>query len=175
MPVSKITNIQGSGTWEGSHGLMYKFDYAFEDGTLMQAMHKTQNSPFSIGQEALYEVKRDGQYGKSGSVKKPESALYQNDQQARSGGYKKQSGGNRSFALSYSKDIAVAHITAGKDFSATQIIQYANLFIDWLEVPQQQTSQKHLPRQQPQNLESQPQNLESQPQNKENVFDDLPF
>jgi hypothetical protein len=169
MPVSKILNIQGSGTWQGTHGLMYQFDYNFEDGTAIQASHKTQNSPFQVGQEALYEVKRETQYGKSGSVKKPESAQYQGGQ---TNGYKKSSGvytgaKDRSLALSYAKDIIVADIAAGRTPNIQDVLFMADKFLNWLENKPAEQPQQQTP---PAQIQTQP-----APEVPVNQFDGLPF
>jgi len=42
-------------------------------------------------------------------------------------------GGNESFALSYAKDIAVAHINHGKDFNAGDVVKVAEVFYTWLQ------------------------------------------
>jgi len=91
MTLSKIQSVQPTGSFENKFGalqnnpelpnhgklLLYKFEYAFEDGTVMMANHKTITPPFSPGTEVEYEVtKDDAQYGKSGKVKKPEQAQY---------------------------------------------------------------------------------------------------
>jgi hypothetical protein len=41
--------------------------------------------------------------------------------------------GNESFALSYAKDLACAHIAQGKDFGSKEILGVAELFFTWLE------------------------------------------
>ena len=42
-------------------------------------------------------------------------------------------GGNESFALSYAKDIAVAHINHGKEFKAEEVVKVADVFFNWLQ------------------------------------------
>lgn len=42
-------------------------------------------------------------------------------------------GGNESFALSYAKDIACAHITHGKEFKASEVVKVAEEFYVWLQ------------------------------------------
>lgn len=77
---SKIQHVTGNGTYPSDYGvmvngkkIMYKFEYTFEDGTTMNAGHKTETCPFKNGDEVEYEVKNDHPtYGKSGSVKKPQ-------------------------------------------------------------------------------------------------------
>lgn len=94
MGLSKVKSVQASGSFENAYGepqgnpdlpnhgkkLLYKFEYAMEDGTIITANHKTNTSPFPSGTEVEYEVKKDDpQYGKSGSVKKPDTGNYQNN------------------------------------------------------------------------------------------------
>ena len=55
---SKITHITGNGSFENDYGapqdngkkLLFKHEYTFEDGTVMEANHKTTTSPFSVGE-----------------------------------------------------------------------------------------------------------------------------
>ncbi|MAK31598.1 hypothetical protein [Acinetobacter sp.] len=55
--VKTISAIQGAGTYESPHGLLYSFDYEFEDNTSIRANHKTQQSPFNVGDEVNVIVK----------------------------------------------------------------------------------------------------------------------
>ena len=71
--ISKITNIQGAGTYDSQYGTLYKFEYTFEDGTTLVANHKTQNSPFNVGDSAEYEVKGSNDHGSWGKVGKPDA------------------------------------------------------------------------------------------------------
>lgn len=123
--ISKVKNVQGAGTWESQHGLMFKFDYEFEDGTVMQAMHKSENH-FNVGDEVEYEVKRENEFGKSGKVSKPQQNNFQG------GGFKGKTGGNASFAASYSKDIEIALINSGKEFDEERMFKVAGHFLKWL-------------------------------------------
>lgn len=72
--ISKVKNVQGAGTWDSEqYGTLYKFDYEFEDGTTLRAMHKSQKH-FNVGEDAAYEITKDHpEYGKSGKVKKPKT------------------------------------------------------------------------------------------------------
>jgi hypothetical protein len=45
----------------------------------------------------------------------------------------KKKGNNRSYALSYAKDIGVAMITAGKEFSSKEVLDLAKEFNDYLD------------------------------------------
>ena len=60
---AKVTNVQANGTWEGQYGLMYKFEVTFDNGDTGQALSKTDNCKFVVGEEATYEYK-GGQYPK---------------------------------------------------------------------------------------------------------------
>ncbi|HKK12410.1 MAG TPA: hypothetical protein VJ945_06235 [Flavobacteriaceae bacterium] len=117
---SKVKKVQANGTWNSNDGtLYYKYDYEMEDGTALQAMHKSQR-PFGIGDDVDYEVTRTHEiYGNSGKVSKPN--------EFQKGGFKK-SGGNGSFALSYAKDLVVAD-----KIDIKQILETADKFKNWLD------------------------------------------
>ena len=54
---SKVTQVAGSGTWEGKYGVMYKFEVAFENGDAGQYLSKSQDqTKFKVGQEANYTI-----------------------------------------------------------------------------------------------------------------------
>ena len=54
---SKVTQVAGSGTWEGKYGIMYKFEVAFENGDAGQYLSKSQDqTKFKVGQEANYTI-----------------------------------------------------------------------------------------------------------------------
>lgn len=59
LKTSKITNIQGAGTWDADFGLMYKYDVALENGDSGEYMSKKYTSvealPFKIGDNLEYE------------------------------------------------------------------------------------------------------------------------
>ena len=68
--------IEGKGTIT-----LFKFEYEFEDGTILTANHKTNTSPFPAGTPVEYEVKKTHpEHGKSGSVKKPDSGQHSGSQ-----------------------------------------------------------------------------------------------
>lgn len=89
--LSKVKSVQANGSFPNDYGavqdnpdlpnhgqkLLYKFEYEFEDGTVMTANHKTTVSPFPEGSEVEYDiVKTHPEHGKSGKVKKPDSGNY---------------------------------------------------------------------------------------------------
>ena len=77
---------------------------------------------FVVGQSANYEAipNKNPQY----------PAKIKPVQESFKGG---QRGSNKSFALAYSKDLAVAHIGQGKDFNSEKILDVAEAFYQWLE------------------------------------------
>ena len=59
---SIVKSITPNGTWEGSYGLMYKFEIEFENGDVGEYLSKSENQDkFVVGQETEYQFK-DGQY-----------------------------------------------------------------------------------------------------------------
>ena len=70
----KVASIQGAGTYEGQHGVLFSFDYSFEDESTLRANHKTQAPPFSVGDEVEVTVKGSKDGFSWGSVKRPGSA-----------------------------------------------------------------------------------------------------
>lgn len=74
MGLSKIEQITPNGTWDSQHGLLYKQEVTFEDGTLLNAYSKTQTPPYSIGDLREYVVKKENSFGKLGTISKPQMA-----------------------------------------------------------------------------------------------------
>jgi len=119
MAQSKVTQVQGSGTWND----LYKFEYTFEDGTVLTAFHKTAEAPFKAGDLAEYEVRKETERGKSGKVGKPQQGSYQPRQQDPD----KQKNIARSVALNN----AVA-LHAGATTDLEIVLVTANTFEAWL-------------------------------------------
>lgn len=120
---SKVKDVQGAGTWESQHGTLYSFEYNMEDGTVLKANHKSPDSALEAGSEVFYTVTKENNFGKQGKVSRTSSAAFNG------GGGSQQSAArpaqsyskpvansadkNKAFALSYAKDIAVAHAASG--------------------------------------------------------------
>ena len=68
--LSKVKSVQGNGTWSSNDGtLFYKFDYVFEDGQSLSAMHKDESNAIQPGEMAEYEVKGSHPtYGDGGAL-----------------------------------------------------------------------------------------------------------
>tara|TARA_R100001530_G_scaffold4135_2_gene5750 strand:- start:26 stop:538 length:513 start_codon:yes stop_codon:yes gene_type:complete len=71
-----VASIQGAGTYESPHGLLYKFDYTFEDETTISANHKTQAPPFKVGDEVEVVVRGSKDNFTWGQVRRPENKSY---------------------------------------------------------------------------------------------------
>ena len=71
--ISKITHIAANGHYDSPHGRLFKQQYAFEDGAELSANHKTEASPFKVGDEVEYEVNGTNSYGAWGKVRRPDS------------------------------------------------------------------------------------------------------
>lgn len=125
MAKAKITNVVANGSYESKYGTMYKFNYTFDDGITLSSQHKDASKAFKIGDEVEYEVKGENTYGKYGSVQKP--------QEEYSSGKSYSKGNLSSFALSYAKDLAVAHISQGLQPTPNQVCEDAEVFLNWLK------------------------------------------
>ena len=120
-----VKQVQGNGTFENEHGTFYSFEYVFDDDVALTANHKTQNAPHKPGDKVSYTIRGKNDYGNYGKVEKPKQNGYNS--------YGKASGSQSSFALSYAKDIAVAYITKGQDYTPEEIMATASKFNTWLK------------------------------------------
>ena len=73
MKTSKVKSVTGNGTWDSPNGIFYKFEYEMEDGQTVNAMHKTADGFFKVGQDVDYEITNQ-QYN-NGKVRKPQEAF----------------------------------------------------------------------------------------------------
>ena len=71
-----VASIQGAGTYESPHGLLYKFDYTFKDETTIGANHKTTTPPFKVGDEVEVIVRGTNGNFTWGQVKRPENLQF---------------------------------------------------------------------------------------------------
>ena len=70
--IAKITHITGNGHYDGQHGRLFKQLYVFDDDVEVSANHKTETSPFKIGDEVEYEIAGTNSYGSWGKVRRPD-------------------------------------------------------------------------------------------------------
>lgn len=135
--ISKVKEVKATGTWQNKSGeTMHRHDYEMEDGTKLQANHKSE-LPFKVGDNIEYEVKKeDPQYGKSGTVKKPEQGNYSGSNS---------SGGNdtvqlmivRQSSLKVALDLIRQNAIADdKKIAANDVMHLAELFTDWVMKPE---------------------------------------
>lgn len=70
--VVKLVERKGK-QWTSKQGKdMFPFEYTFEDRVVLKANHTTEKSPFNIGDEVEYEIKKSSEeYGNEGRVLKP--------------------------------------------------------------------------------------------------------
>ena len=168
MSLSKVKSVQNTGSFENEYGaeqtnpdlpnhgknLLHKFEYEMECGTVLTANHKTTTSPFPAGSDVDYEVtKTHPEHGKSGKVKKPDSGHFQSKP---SGGSKGGYGGNRSFALSYAKDVLVAsYMTQNNDIlalSTDQMFSLAEKMDKWLDKQEPKAQPDNSPKAEPEKV-----------------------
>lgn len=79
MIIRKVKSIKGNGTYENENGVdlgngkkgYFKYEYEFEDGSFISANHKTNPSPFKVGDEVEVITKGTTKYGVHGTVSKP--------------------------------------------------------------------------------------------------------
>jgi len=77
--LSTVKSIQGNGTFTSPHGAplgdgttgFFKFEYQMEDGAIVNANHKTAQSPFKVGDQVEYEITNHDH--NNGKVKKPQT------------------------------------------------------------------------------------------------------
>ena len=69
--ITKVKSVHGNGTYDSKHGLLYKFEYTFDDGVSLVANHKSQVCPFKIGDTVEYNINGTNTYGSWGNVGKP--------------------------------------------------------------------------------------------------------
>ncbi len=132
----KILEIDSTGSWEGQHGVMYTYmvklqtmnDLTFQ-GVANAKSETIEGLPYKVGEEVEFEHTESGnEYPDKLKIKKEVSDY-------RAGGGNDENK-NRSFALSYAKDLAVARINAeaADPYTKTEdIIKQADAFVKWLD------------------------------------------
>lgn len=132
----KILEIKGTGSWESQqYGTMYIYmiklqtmsDLEFE-GEANAKSKTVEGLPYKVGEEVEFEHTESGnQYPDKLKIKKEDSNY--------SGGGGKAKGNNRSFALSYAKDLAVARMKHDTNVhtDTESIIKQADKFVTWLD------------------------------------------
>lgn len=117
---SKITKLNYSKSWTGSHGEMHTFDIEFENGDKGQVNAKSKEPKYKVGDSVNYTKTPNGEY--------PDRIKIEMQQ-----GFQKKGSDRRAFALSYAKDIAVAKIEKGESMSTEKVFEIADKFFEWME------------------------------------------
>ncbi len=131
----KILEIIYKDMWEGQYGTMYTFNIKLQtmndltfQGVANAKSETIEGLPYKVGEEVEFEHTESGnEYPDKLKIKKEGADNYQN--RPDTGG----KGSNRSFALSYAKDLAVARINNGMQYDAKSIIEQADDFVKWLD------------------------------------------
>lgn len=135
----KIKSIDKRGTWSGTHGTMFTYYVEIDSnsGAVVtgEANAKAETIgglPYKIGDMVEYEHQPSDQpqYDDKLKIKK------EGQEQSNYSGGSKAKGNNRSFALAYAKDLAVANIMTGAltiDATTEDIIETADRFVKWLD------------------------------------------
>ena len=73
---SKVISVTANGTWEGSYGVMYKFEIVFQNGDVGEYSSKNvEQNKFEIGAETDYEF-HGGNFPKIKPVWTPKPGMY---------------------------------------------------------------------------------------------------
>ena len=133
---AKLTNIESQNSYTTQHGTFYNYQLTFDNGDVGQYGSKKESIkllPFGDGDTLYYEY-HGGQYPK---IKKPsknnpnDNSYSNNSNRSNSTGRTNSYSNNASFALSYAKDLAVAHIAKGNEFGSKEIIKVADALLTW--------------------------------------------
>ncbi len=124
---STVKSVQSAGNpWKTKRGdEMHPFEIEMENGDVGVANTKSPDSTkaWPVGEEVSYHLEESERGNKL-------TKIYENNGSSKGGG----KGSNKSYALSYSKDLAVAAIGSGLDNSPTveKIIENAKKFETYL-------------------------------------------
>lgn len=127
---SIVTHAAYSRSYEGKYGKMYVHKIEFENGDVGEySSKKEEQNFFKVGQEAKYTIEPSSNIEFLDKIK----PVYED----KKGFGKKAPANNKSFALAYAKDIAVALLGQGKEpesYNGTKgIVAMAKVFESYLE------------------------------------------
>jgi hypothetical protein len=122
MKTSKITNVQGAGTWND----LFKFEVSMENGDTGTVFSKSQQPPFAVGDSKNYEITPSGRGHKIKWVQEQKP-------------FTPSSNGNGSFTNSKDKEESIARAVALKasvdmnhSENPAKVIEIAQLFEKYL-------------------------------------------
>ena len=117
MPQSTVKKVQGNGDFLYQNRQFYSFEYELEDGVVGFANHKTSTPKYNKGDSVNYEIEGKDIQGNN-KIKFVNAQQFSNSNGKRS---------NKSFALSYAKDLVIAD-----KIPLEKILDTANKFNDWM-------------------------------------------
>ena len=68
---SVVTKVTANGVDKDAYGLLYKYEYEMQDGTVLSARHKSEHNKLPEGEDAVYVIRGRNDYGQYGGVQKP--------------------------------------------------------------------------------------------------------
>ena len=68
---SVVTKVTANGVDKDAYGLLYKYEYEMQDGTVLSARHKSEHNKLPEGTEVEYVIRGSNDYGTYGKVSKP--------------------------------------------------------------------------------------------------------
>tara|TARA_B100000965_G_scaffold370711_1_gene359052 strand:+ start:172 stop:537 length:366 start_codon:yes stop_codon:yes gene_type:complete len=118
MAQTKVKRVQGDGSYQTKNGFFYQFEYEFEDGIVGLASHKTNEPKYKKGDSVNYEIKKKDIKGNNriGFIQEQQFSNFKSEKKT-----------NKSFALSYAKDLVIAD-----KLSIEKIIDAADEFNNWM-------------------------------------------
>ena len=123
---SNVVSVEYQGTYDSNYGTLYQYVYTMEDGVKIKANHKTQEPRSGA---ISYEIQGElGQGLMRGKVGRPVDDLGFAQPTSTAKAKPQQENRNKSFALSYAKDLFV-----GKEINAEAVIVVADKFLEWLD------------------------------------------
>ena len=68
---SVVAKVTANGVDKHASGLLYKYEYEMQDGTVLSARHKSEHNKLPEGEDAVYVIRGRNDYGQYGGVQKP--------------------------------------------------------------------------------------------------------
>lgn len=127
---SKVTNVQGNGTWDGKYGLMYKFDVEMENGDHGEYSSKSQDqNKFVVGENVEYEHSFNEYNGNKYYKIKPVSTFQPRNN------FSSPKSNDQQKSIEYQSMLRTASIfLANRNLSRVDLTKAADELYDWLQV-----------------------------------------
>ena len=117
MAQSTVKKVQGNGDFLYQNRQFYSFEYELEDGVVGMANHTTSTPKYNQGDSVNYELTGKDMQGNN-KIKFVQAQQFSNS---------KEKGSNKSFALSYAKDLVIAD-----KIGIEKILETADKFNNWM-------------------------------------------